>query len=245
MSSVRSVAGGNSRFTRAELADSGPLAVTAWHRPLQSEPGLAESLTDAGAVLALPRSAAEWTAFRRAFHRSPRTVGTLQGTYSAARRQAIIDSPYAVMPWTHAGAARLTDAPAAASLSIAMIRRSANPDRFVRFSRCPGSARILDFRLATRRGGLRMDLEGACVHIRKVPAVRLAKHGECEDCVRLGSRWVHLRTCQACGGTRCCDSSPGQHARKHALSAQHPVICSAETGERWLYCFPDDVVTEY
>ena len=57
----------------------------------------------------------------------------------------------------------------------------------------------------------------------------------------MGSRWVHLRTCQTCGGTRCCDSSPNRHAgtRPHA---GHPVIASAEEGERWLYCYPHDAL---
>lgn len=90
-----------------------------------------------------------------------------------------------------------------------------------------------------------MDLEGACAHIRDVPKVRRAARRECEDCVAIGDRWLHLRTCQGCGGTRCCDSSPNQHASKHAKSMSHPVISSAEPGERWLYCFPHDDTVEY
>jgi len=54
-----------------------------------------------------------------------------------------------------------------------------------------------------------------------------------------------LRTCQTCGGTRCCDSSPNQHASHHARSSGHPVICSAEPGEKWVYCYPDDNFVEY
>ena len=90
-----------------------------------------------------------------------------------------------------------------------------------------------------------MDLEGACAHIRDLSQVRVAARRECEDCVRTGAEWLHLRTCQSCGGTRCCDSSPNQHASGHALAASHPVISSAEPGERWLYCFPDDDGVEY
>jgi hypothetical protein len=90
-----------------------------------------------------------------------------------------------------------------------------------------------------------MDLEGACAHIRDVPQVRVAARRECEDCVRTGADWLHLRTCQSCGGTRCCDSSPNRHASAHARAASHPVISSAEPGERWLYCFPDDDAVEY
>lgn len=85
----------------------------------------------------------------------------------------------------------------------------------------------------------------ACAHIDAVENVKGPQRRECEDCVRSGSRWLHLRTCQECGGTRCCDDSPNRHASKHARSTHHPVIASAERGERWLYCYPDDAVAEY
>lgn len=85
-----------------------------------------------------------------------------------------------------------------------------------------------------------------CEHIRAVAKVRPApKRLECEECIKTGSPWVHLRTCQECGTTRCCDSSPNQHASKHARASGHPVIASAQPGERWLYCYPDDFFTEY
>lgn len=85
----------------------------------------------------------------------------------------------------------------------------------------------------------------ACEHIKAVTNVKQAKKRECEECVKIGSRWVHLRTCQQCGGTRCCDSSPNKHASKHASDTKHPVAASAEPGERWLYCYPDDGFSEY
>lgn len=84
-----------------------------------------------------------------------------------------------------------------------------------------------------------------CLHINAVNEVKLATERVCEECVKIGSTWVHLRTCQECGGTRCCDSSPNRHATKHAHATAHPVIASAEPGERWLYCYPDDVFVEY
>ena len=87
--------------------------------------------------------------------------------------------------------------------------------------------------------------EPACADIRAVKAVKTAKRRECEECVKTGSPWVHLRVCQSCGVTLCCDSSPNRHASKHARAAAHPVIASAEPGERWLYCFPDDAIVEY
>ena len=84
-----------------------------------------------------------------------------------------------------------------------------------------------------------------CAHIAAVTTLRTAERHECEECVKTGSRWLHLRTCQECGTTRCCDSSPNKHASKHAHASGHPVISSAEPGERWLYCFPDDDFAEY
>jgi uncharacterized UBP type Zn finger protein len=90
-----------------------------------------------------------------------------------------------------------------------------------------------------------MKIEGACQHIEALAKVAKAKRRECEECVKTGDRWLHLRTCQTCGGTRCCDSSPNQHASHHAKAAAHPVINSAEPGESWLYCYPDDNFVEY
>jgi hypothetical protein len=87
--------------------------------------------------------------------------------------------------------------------------------------------------------------DGTCGHLAAISEVKTPKAHECEECVKIGGRWVHLRTCQTCGGTRCCDSSPNRHASKHAQAAGHPVIASAEPGERWLYCYPDDVMAGY
>ena len=86
---------------------------------------------------------------------------------------------------------------------------------------------------------------GSCPHIDTIVEVKLPEVLECEECVKIGSPWVHLRTCQTCGGTRCCDSSPNRHASKHAHAASHGVIASAEPGERWLYCYPDDAFVQY
>ncbi len=84
-----------------------------------------------------------------------------------------------------------------------------------------------------------------CAHIDAVVEVRTARARQCEECVKTGDRWVHLRTCQTCGVTLCCDSSPNRHASRHARAEHHPVISSAEPGERWLYCFPDDVFSGF
>ena len=87
--------------------------------------------------------------------------------------------------------------------------------------------------------------ERPCPELKAVTTVKHPKRRECEECVKIQSGWVHLRTCQKCGVTLCCDSSPNQHASKHARSTSHPVIASAEPGERWLYCYPDDAMAEY
>ena len=88
-------------------------------------------------------------------------------------------------------------------------------------------------------------MASACGHIDLVKAVVHPNVRACDECVKIGAAWVHLRTCQTCGVTLCCDSSPNRHASKHARASQHPVIASAELGERWLYCFPDDAFAEY
>lgn len=84
-----------------------------------------------------------------------------------------------------------------------------------------------------------------CPHLSAVSEIKQARRRVCEECVAIGSRWVHLRTCQQCGVTLCCDSSPKRHASHHAGASGHPVIASAEVGERWLYCYPDDETAEY
>jgi hypothetical protein len=90
-----------------------------------------------------------------------------------------------------------------------------------------------------------MNAAAACVHIDGVASVKHPIERHCDECVKSGGRWVHLRTCQSCGATLCCDSSPNRHASGHARSAGHPVIASAEPGERWLYCYPHDLFGEY
>ena len=88
-------------------------------------------------------------------------------------------------------------------------------------------------------------MPAACPDIATITTVRPPAVRVCEACVKAGSRWVHLRTCQTCGVTLCCDSSPNRHASRHALASSHPVIASAEPGERWLYCYVDELFAEY
>lgn len=87
--------------------------------------------------------------------------------------------------------------------------------------------------------------DASCAHIQAVDPVKRPRAHECEECVKTGSRWVHLRTCQECGVTLCCDSSPNRHASGHAKASGHPVIASAEPGDRWLWCFVDEAYAKY
>jgi hypothetical protein len=83
----------------------------------------------------------------------------------------------------------------------------------------------------------------ACTHLDTIRNVSPSANG-CEDCLRIGATWVHLRECLECGHVGCCDSSPNRHARKHFAKAHHPIVQSFEPGEDWKYCFIDDVMWE-
>ncbi|MES2387776.1 MAG: UBP-type zinc finger domain-containing protein [Bacteroidota bacterium] len=85
-----------------------------------------------------------------------------------------------------------------------------------------------------------MTEETNCIELSEMlekDQIMLSEEHVCEICVTTGQHWVHLRTCQTCGHTHCCDSSPGKHAYKHFLATGHPVMASAEPGERWLWCY--------
>ena len=84
-----------------------------------------------------------------------------------------------------------------------------------------------------------------CAHLAAIEEVKQPVSPECEECMKIGADWVHLRTCQECGATLCCDSSPHQHASKHARATGHPVVASAQPNESWLYCYPDDALVGY
>jgi uncharacterized UBP type Zn finger protein len=66
----------------------------------------------------------------------------------------------------------------------------------------------------------------------------------CEECLKSGDRWVHLRLCRSCGHVGCCDDSMNRHASKHFHATGHPIITSAEPGEDWSWCYVDEVVLE-
>jgi phosphoenolpyruvate-protein phosphotransferase len=80
-----------------------------------------------------------------------------------------------------------------------------------------------------------------CEHAAKVKPVPPRTPTGCEECLAAGTSWVHLRLCLTCGHVGCCDSSPGRHATRHAQATSHPVIASYEPGERWAWCYTDQV----
>ena len=84
-----------------------------------------------------------------------------------------------------------------------------------------------------------------CAHIEEINELKLAATYACEECIKVNSSWVHLRTCQTCGITLCCDNSPLRHMTQHNHFSGHPVVISAEPGEHWLWCYKDEMFIEY
>jgi uncharacterized UBP type Zn finger protein len=80
-----------------------------------------------------------------------------------------------------------------------------------------------------------------CTHLDQIHAVKPKTQG-CEECLKMGDTWVHLRLCLSCGHVGCCDSSRNRHATKHFHATTHPICRSLEPGEDWRYCFVDDLM---
>ena len=85
----------------------------------------------------------------------------------------------------------------------------------------------------------------SCTHLDTISEVKQAKAYECDTCIKTGDSWLHLRTCQTCGITLCCDSSPNKHASKHAAYHDHQVISSAEPNEKWMWCYEHKLISKY
>lgn len=83
-----------------------------------------------------------------------------------------------------------------------------------------------------------------CTHLDQIQEVTPSAQG-CEECLKTGSGWVHLRICLTCGHVGCCDSSPNKHATKHFHSTNHPIMASFEKGEDWGWCFVDQVELDF
>lgn len=88
-------------------------------------------------------------------------------------------------------------------------------------------------------------MEQVCKHISEITELKTPREHVCEECVKVDGRWLHLRTCQTCGVTLCCDSSPATHMTKHFNETGHPVVISAEPGENWLWCYEDEAMVRY
>jgi uncharacterized UBP type Zn finger protein len=86
-----------------------------------------------------------------------------------------------------------------------------------------------------------VTIEMPCEHVSavKIRAVQRPADG-CEECLKMGGVWVHLRYCLTCGQVGCCDSSPNKHATKHFHKTKHPIVTSGEPGETWVWCFVND-----
>jgi uncharacterized UBP type Zn finger protein len=82
-----------------------------------------------------------------------------------------------------------------------------------------------------------------CTHLELIRNPQPNTKG-CEECLKIGDTWVHLRLCEICGHVGCCDSSKNKHATKHYRASGHPIIKSFEPGEDWMYCYIDDVMFE-
>ena len=78
-----------------------------------------------------------------------------------------------------------------------------------------------------------------CTHLDQIDADAKPSSDGCEDCLRAGGRWVHLRMCRSCGHVGCCDSSPAKHATAHHKETGHPLISSYEPGEDWWFCYDE------
>lgn len=79
-----------------------------------------------------------------------------------------------------------------------------------------------------------------CSHLDQIRDVTPSADG-CEDCLRIGADWVHLRLCLTCGHVGCCDSSLHRHATAHFHASDHPLVRSLEPGEDWMWCYVDEV----
>ena len=86
-------------------------------------------------------------------------------------------------------------------------------------------------------------MQASCSHLGQMHDVPPNTAG-CEECLKMGDSWVHLRLCKTCGHVGCCDSSKNKHATKHFRKTKHPIVRSLEPGEDWGWCYVDEVMIE-
>src|SRR6476660_8305440 len=95
-------------------------------------------------------------------------------------------------------------------------------------------------KLPGRAGG---NMAETCTHMDQIRNLKPKTHG-CEECLKMGDTWIHLRLCEICGHVGCCDSSKNKHATKHFHATKHPIVKSIEPGEDWFWCYVDEVMFE-
>lgn len=80
-----------------------------------------------------------------------------------------------------------------------------------------------------------------CEHVALIQDVERGSIG-CEECLKTGDTWVHLRVCRTCGHVGCCDMSKNKHATRHFRDTGHPIMQSVEEGENWMWCYIDEIM---
>ena len=88
------------------------------------------------------------------------------------------------------------------------------------------------------------SMSESCTHLDHIHKVQPSTPAGCEECLKIGSDWVHLRECLECGHIGCCDDSRNKHATKHFHATQHPIIKSFQPGENWKWCYADELMWE-
>ncbi|OGK29898.1 hypothetical protein A3G67_00010 [Candidatus Roizmanbacteria bacterium RIFCSPLOWO2_12_FULL_40_12] len=83
-----------------------------------------------------------------------------------------------------------------------------------------------------------------CTHKDQIKDVKPKTPDGCEECLKSGESWTHLRLCLTCGHVGCCDSSKNKHATGHFKETNHPIIKSFQPGEDWKWCYIDESPAE-
>jgi uncharacterized UBP type Zn finger protein len=86
-----------------------------------------------------------------------------------------------------------------------------------------------------------LSVMATCTHLDTVRHELPERVAGCEECMKIGASWVHLRLCRECGKIGCCDDSPNRHATEHFHESDHPIVRSAEPGEEWSWCYVDEL----
>lgn len=205
-------------------------AEEAGHRVLRGDPTKVAVLTEAGVAAADLVVVAE---------DDPETTARVVAAVRPLTHAPIVARPMGeadVPLLAEAGADHVVDREAASRVALtkAVLMRLGHPVPRPMDGTFVDTSRVVRYPIPSDAG---------CGHATASQPVLPRGHG-CTDCLREGTEWVHLRICLTCGNVGCCDSSPKRHARRHAGSADHPLIASVEPGETWAYCFVDDVTIE-